>query len=163
MSDLKRFFRKKGFPVLHLPEDRPHLELHQMNDLATVFIRKLFAHKILAGALRRTCLSVGCCFFDEKWGEDEFTLTIACSPEKLCYFLGECDINPKVILKCHGDTAHRFWRKKLNLLSAIATRKIQVKGPLPELLKLLPLAPIGFKLYRETLEELGYTDLLNYP
>jgi hypothetical protein len=66
-------------------------------------------------------------------------------------------------MRMHADTAHRFWMQKLNLMVAITKGDITVKGPIPKVMKLLPLIKPSYPLYRETLKELGFTELLNYP
>jgi putative sterol carrier protein len=48
-----------------------------------------------------------------------------------------------------GDTVHKFWLKKLNVPKALALRQIKAKGPVPKMLKLLPLLKPGYELYEE--------------
>lgn len=48
-----------------------------------------------------------------------------------------------------GDTVHKFWLKELNVPKALALRQIKAKGPVPKMLKLLPLLKPGHALYRE--------------
>ncbi|MFH1539708.1 MAG: hypothetical protein ABIH66_12195, partial [bacterium] len=37
------------------------------------------------------------------------------------------------------------------------------KGPVPKVMKLLPIIKPSYGYYKETLEEFGLTELLNYP
>ena len=45
-----------------------------------------------------------------------------------------------ITMELSGDTAHAFWLKKINLPVALATRKIKSRGPIPKVLKILPLS-----------------------
>lgn len=63
-------------------------------------------------------------------------------------------------LAMKADDAHRFWLGRLNLVMAIAKGQVRVKGPVPEMLKLLPLAKPLFERYHRLLEEDGRHDLL---
>lgn len=68
---------------------------------------------------------------------------------------------PTLTLTMKADDAHKFWLGDLNLVMAMATGKVKAKGPVPEMLKLLPLAKPLFAQYRKTLEESGRQDLLS--
>jgi putative sterol carrier protein len=54
-----------------------------------------------------------------------------------------------ITMSMSGDTVHKFWLKKLNLPKALALRQIKAKGPVPKMLKLLPLLKPGYPLYEE--------------
>lgn len=77
-------------------------------------------------------------------------------------FVGDAvpDTEPKLRLGMAADDAHRFWLGQLNLVMAIAKGKVRVKGPVPEMLKLLPLAKPLFDRYRQILAADGREDLL---
>jgi hypothetical protein len=68
---------------------------------------------------------------------------------------------PALQLNMSADDAHRFYLGKLNLVMAIARGAVKVKGPVPEMLKLLPLAKPLFAQYHRLLEAAGRHDLLN--
>jgi 2-oxoisovalerate dehydrogenase E1 component len=63
----------------------------------------------------------------------------------------------------HADTAHKFWMQKINLMIAITKGEIKVKGPIPAVMRLLPVIKPSFQIYRELLKDLGYYELLAYP
>jgi len=54
-----------------------------------------------------------------------------------------------ITMSMSGDTVHKFWLKKLNVTKALALRQIKAKGPVPKMLKLLPLLKPGHALYEE--------------
>lgn len=60
-----------------------------------------------------------------------------------------------------ADAAHRFWLGKLNPTVALAKGTVRVKGPVPSLLKLVPLLKELFPRYEAILRDAGRDDLLN--
>lgn len=70
------------------------------------------------------------------------------------------DVEPTLRLSMKADDAHRFWLGKLNLVMAIAKGQVRVKGPVPEMLKLLPLAKPLFAQYQTVLESDDRQDLI---
>jgi hypothetical protein len=67
---------------------------------------------------------------------------------------------PNVELFMTADTGNRFWLGKVMLPVAMARGQVRAKGPVPKLLKMLPLAKPLFGPYREHLTATGRTDLL---
>ncbi|MFC4942682.1 sterol carrier protein [Pseudonocardia sp. GCM10023141] len=68
---------------------------------------------------------------------------------------------PNVELFMTADMGNRFWLGKVVLPMAMAKGQVRAKGPVPKLLKMLPLAKPLFGPYREHLTAAGRTDLLN--
>jgi putative sterol carrier protein len=62
-----------------------------------------------------------------------------------------------VTMSMSGDTVHKFWLKKLNIPVALATRQVKTKGPIPKVLKLMPLLKPGYARYE------GYCKKYNLP
>jgi len=65
-------------------------------------------------------------------------------PEGIIYLSDEgvefdADNPADVVMTISGDNSHKFWLKKLKLPVALATGKVKTKGPLPKVLKLLPI------------------------
>ncbi|MBS4729313.1 SCP2 sterol-binding domain-containing protein [Mycobacterium sp. SM1] len=73
---------------------------------------------------------------------------------------GSRDLAPTVTLFMTCDMANRFWQGKLNLPVALAKGQVRAKGPVPKILKLLPIAKQLFPRYQELLRADGRTDLL---
>ncbi len=75
---------------------------------------------------------------------------------------GDCDLKADIVLSMKADLAHKFWFGKVNLLTALTTRKIVAKGPIPKILKLLPTIQPVYKIYPEFLRKIGKDDLVIY-
>ncbi len=73
---------------------------------------------------------------------------------------GTCALKPDVIMTMKADTSHAFWHGKVNLVAAIARKEIQVQGPLPKVLKLLPAVTPLYKIYPNLLKEKGYANMV---
>ena len=73
---------------------------------------------------------------------------------------GETDIEPTVTMSMEGNTAHKFWLGNLNLLMAITKQMIIAKGPIAQILKLLPVIKNSYAMYKEYLVEIGMEDKL---
>ena len=59
----------------------------------------------------------------------------------------EANQDATVTMELSGDTAHKFWLKQINLPMALASKKIKSKGPVPKVLKLLPLLKPAYEIY----------------
>ncbi len=62
---------------------------------------------------------------------------------------GPADFEPTVSMTLSGDTCHQFWLQQVNMPIALAQRLITVKGPMPKLLKVLPLLKPAYDVYPE--------------
>jgi hypothetical protein len=85
------------------------------------------------------------------------------SPEPGEYFKvikGDCNLTPDVKLTSTADVAHRFWQGKVNLMAAMSKKEIVADGPVPKILKLLPIVRPLFKLYPGLLREIGQGHLI---
>lgn len=56
-------------------------------------------------------------------------------------------MKPVLTLAMSGDTVHQFWLKNLNVAKALATRQVRTKGPVPKVMKLLPLLKPANAIY----------------
>ena len=63
--------------------------------------------------------------------------------------VGKSDKKPDVEMTLSGDTCHKFWLKQISLPMALAKGLVKSKGPLPKVLKLLPLLKPAFDAYPE--------------
>lgn len=68
---------------------------------------------------------------------------------------GSADMTPTVSMTLSGDTCHRFWTKQVGMPVALAKGLIKVKGPMPKVLKLLPLLKPAYAAYPDIARELG--------
>lgn len=67
---------------------------------------------------------------------------------------------PDVEMSMKADVAHRFWLGKVNLVIALARREMVAKGPIPKILKLLPVIKPAYVLYPEYLKKNGFESLV---
>jgi hypothetical protein len=59
-----------------------------------------------------------------------------------------------------ADVAHEFWHGKVNLMAALARKKIIAKGPMPKILKLLPAVTPMYEMYPRILHQIGRDELI---
>jgi len=71
------------------------------------------------------------------------------------------DIKPDVVMSMNSDVAHRFWLGKVNLMAALTKGDIKAKGPIPKIMKLLPIIRSAYAIYKDYLKEEGFEDLVN--
>jgi len=60
---------------------------------------------------------------------------------------GSTDLKPTNTMSQSGDSCHQFWLKQLTMPVALAKRKIKAKGPIPKVLKMLPLLKPAYEVY----------------
>lgn len=65
------------------------------------------------------------------------------------------EIKPTIEMTLSGDSCHDFWLQKLSMPIALAKGKIKAKGPMPKVLKLLPLLKPAYKAYPDIAREHG--------
>ncbi len=68
---------------------------------------------------------------------------------------GPADLKPTIEMKLSGDTCHDFWLQKTSMPVALAKGKIKAKGPLPKVLKLLPLLKPAYAAYPDIARQHG--------
>jgi len=62
---------------------------------------------------------------------------------------GPADLKPTITMSLSGDSCHKFWLKQLTMPVALAKRQIKAKGPIPKVLKLLPMLKPAYEAYPE--------------
>ena len=85
--------------------------------------------------------------------ESEITIDASKAPVELCF--GPCDRKPTVDMSMKADTAHQFWLGKVNLVAALTRGTIVAKGPVPAIMKLLPVITPAYKIYPAVVKEKG--------
>jgi hypothetical protein len=68
---------------------------------------------------------------------------------------GHADFEPTVTMILSGDTCHKFWLQEIDMPMALANRMIEVKGPMPKVVKLLPLLKPAYDMYPDHAREHG--------
>ncbi|MBN2283238.1 MAG: hypothetical protein JXO48_05045 [Deltaproteobacteria bacterium] len=60
---------------------------------------------------------------------------------------GEADLKPTIQMWLSGDTCHKFWLQQVKLPVALAKGLVKAKGPMPKILKLLPMLKPAYQAY----------------
>ena len=60
---------------------------------------------------------------------------------------GKTDLKPTIEMTLSGDTCHKFWLQQVSMPIALAKGLIKAKGPMPKVLKLLPLLKPAYAAY----------------
>ncbi|HBF13810.1 MAG TPA: hypothetical protein DDW49_10590, partial [Deltaproteobacteria bacterium] len=71
--------------------------------------------------------------------EPDASITIDLTGDKAVFTFDDAAKKPVVEMGMKADTAHKFWMGDVNLVIALARREITAKGPIPSILKLLPI------------------------
>ena len=88
--------------------------------------------------------------------EPDLTITIDLTGEKGIITFDDLEKKPEVEMSMKADVAHKFWFGKVNLVMALARREMVAKGPIPKILKLLPVIKPAYVLYPQYLKEKGF-------
>jgi hypothetical protein len=73
---------------------------------------------------------------------------------------GKTDLKPDIEMSMQADVAHQFWQGKVNLVEALAKKRIILKGNQFKVLGLLPAVQPLYKKYPELLKEKGLEKLI---
>ncbi len=73
---------------------------------------------------------------------------------------GPTNLKPDIEMTMAADVAHQFWQGKVNLVEALARKRILLKGNQLKVLGLLPAVEPLYKRYPELLKEKGYGNLV---
>ena len=65
------------------------------------------------------------------------------------------DMKAVVTMTLSGDSCHLFWLKQLSMPVALAKGKIKAKGPMPKVLKLLPILKPAYEAYPDIARQHG--------
>lgn len=87
--------------------------------------------------------------------EPDASITIDLTGEKPVFTFDDEQKKPSVEMGMKADTAHKFWMGQVNLVIALARREITAKGPVPQILKLLPIIKPAYKLYPDYIKDKG--------
>ncbi|MBI2982299.1 MAG: SCP2 sterol-binding domain-containing protein [Deltaproteobacteria bacterium] len=88
--------------------------------------------------------------------EPDLSITVDLSKEKPEITFNDASKNPDVEMGMKADVAHRFWLGKVNLMIALARREMVARGPIPKILRLLPVIKPAYALYPNYLKEKGF-------
>ncbi len=88
-----------------------------------------------------------------RYTEPEACITTEFTEDGLIVHEGENDIKGDVETLMKGDQADKFWRGEFNFLANVALGRVRLKGKPTALMKLGPLQPSLFKIYKEMIAE----------
>ncbi|MDM8000474.1 MAG: SCP2 sterol-binding domain-containing protein [Dehalococcoidia bacterium] len=94
------------------------------------------------------------------WREPEMTLTLDFTKDPFAVYANDDTIEPTATFTLTADNGHKFWHGKINLAKALTTKTIVARGPIPKILKLLPVIEPLYKRYPAYLQEIGRADLV---
>jgi len=94
------------------------------------------------------------------WSEPEVTLTLDFTKDPFSVLINDVSVNPTATFTLSADTGHKFWHGQVNLAKALTTKAIVARGPLPKILKLLPVIKPLYERYPEYLRQIGRADLV---
>ncbi len=94
------------------------------------------------------------------WREPVLTVTLDFTRNPFKVSINDDSITPTATFTLTADEAHRFWHGKVNLAKALTTKAIVARGPIPKILKLLPVIEPMYRRYPLYLKEKGRDDLV---
>ncbi|MBN1534338.1 MAG: hypothetical protein JXA20_16820 [Spirochaetes bacterium] len=68
---------------------------------------------------------------------------------------GSTNLKPTIEMILSGDSCHKFWLQELSMPVALAKGLIKAKGPMPKVIKLLPLLKPAYVAYPEIAKKFG--------
>ena len=93
------------------------------------------------------------------WREPVLSLTLDFTKDPFGVYANDETINPTATFTLTADNGHKFWHGQINLAKALTTKTIVARGPIPKILKLLPVIEPMYKRYPAYLKEIGRVDL----
>ena len=93
------------------------------------------------------------------WREPVLSLTLDFTKDPFGVYANDETINPTATFTLTADNGHKFWHGQINLAKALTTKTIVARGPIPKILKLLPVIEPMYKRYPMYLKEIGRADL----
>lgn len=78
----------------------------------------------------------------------ELSITADCTKPEVELSFNNATTKPEVEMFMDADVAHKFWLGEVNLVMALARRQMVVKGPIPRILKLLPVIKPAYPMYK---------------
>jgi hypothetical protein len=93
------------------------------------------------------------------WREPVLSLTLDFTKDPFGVYANEETINPTATFTLTADNGHKFWHGQINLAKALTTKTIVARGPIPKILKLLPVIEPMYKKYPAYLKDIGRADL----
>jgi|BarGraNGADG00312_1021997.scaffolds.fasta_scaffold00271_13 hypothetical protein len=84
--------------------------------------------------------------------KDPNALGVVCGPAE--------GLEAEVEMAMNADVAHQFWLGNVNLMVALTRKQITAKGPIPKIMKLLPVIKPAYAKYQALLKARGLEDMI---
>lgn len=84
--------------------------------------------------------------------KDPNNLGVICGPAE--------GLTAEVEMSMKADMAHEFWLGNVNLMVALTRKQIVAKGPIPKIMKLLPVIKPAYDKYKALLKDKGLEDMI---
>jgi len=82
-------------------------------------------------------------------------------PENLVVTCGPAEgLTADVEMGMKADVAHEFWLGNVNLMVALTRKQIVAKGPIPKIMKLLPVIKPAYAMYQQELKDKGLESMI---
>ena len=94
------------------------------------------------------------------WREPVLSLTLDFTKDPFGVYANDETINPTATFTLTADNGHKFWHGQINLAKALTTKTIVARGPIPKILRLLPVIEPLYKKYPAYLQDIGRADLV---
>jgi len=127
----------------------------KLQEILGGFFRKLLDDPAIGPKLQASNMVIKFLYSDPA-----LSITIDCTKNPVQLLFNDSSVKPEVEMSMKADVAHRFWFGKVNLLAALTRREMVAKGPIPKVLKLLPVIKPAYDLYPQYLQEKGLAHLL---
>ncbi len=97
-----------------------------------------------------------------KYFDPDVCIYIDLTGDEVKVKLNDYDSPAIVEMEMNADIAHKFWFGKVNLMMALTRGQMKAKGPVPKILKLLPVIKPTYAMYPKYLKEHGYEKYIIY-
>jgi len=94
------------------------------------------------------------------WRDPVLTLTLDFTQDPFTVLINDDTIAPTATFTLTADNGHKFWHGQINLAKALTSKTIVARGPIPKILKLLPVIKPLYIRYPLYLKEIGRADLV---
>lgn len=94
------------------------------------------------------------------WRDPVLTLTLDFTQYPFMVHVNDDEIVATATFTLTADNGHKFWHGQINLAKALTTKTIVARGPIPKILKLLPVIKPLYIRYPAYLKEQGRSDLV---
>ncbi len=94
------------------------------------------------------------------WRDPVLTLTLDFTQDPFTVLINDDEIDATATFTLTADNGHKFWHGQINLAKALTTKTIVARGPIPKILKLLPVIKPLYIRYPAYLKEQGRADIV---